>query len=283
VLFPDTFTNHFHTDVAKAVCEVIEAAGFEVTIPPKVLCCGRPLFDYGMLGRARAMFQEVLDTLDEQITEGLPMIVPEPSCGASFRDELIEMLPEDRQAQRLSKQTFTLAEFLEKYAPDAELPRIERKALVQKHCHHQSVMGFDADEKLLKRLGIDADLPPTGCCGLAGSWGFENEKYQISMDCGERELFPKVREADTETILLADGFSCRTQIEQGTSRRAMHIAQVIQAGLPDRRSLPKERPERLGEQTSQPASPTKEVAAAVTVAAAGAAAAGLVFWRRAKS
>ncbi len=282
VLFPDTFTNHFHPDVARAVCEVIEAAGFEVTIPSKVLCCGRPLFDYGMLGRARAMFREVLDTLDEQITEGLPMIVPEPSCGASFRDELIEMLPDDRQAQRLSKQTFTLAEFLEKYAPDVQLPRVERKALVQKHCHHQSVMGFDADEKLLKRLGVDADLPPTGCCGLAGSWGFEKEKYQISMDCGERVLFPKIREASSQTVLLADGFSCRTQIEQGTNRRAMHIAQLIQTGLPNRPGLPIERPERVGERSSTPATPARNVAATLSVAAA-AVATGLALRHRAKS
>jgi FAD/FMN-containing dehydrogenase/Fe-S oxidoreductase len=282
VLFPDTFTNHFHTDVAKAVCEVIEAAGFEVTIPPKVLCCGRPLFDYGMLGRARAMFTDVLDTLSDEISEGLPMIVPEPSCGASFRDELIEMLPEDRQAQRLSKQTFTLAEFLEKYAPEADLPRIERKALVQKHCHHQSVMGFDAEKKLFDRLGLDADLPSTGCCGLAGSWGFEKEKYEISMDCGERELFPKVRDAGADTILLADGFSCRTQIEQGTERRALHVAQLIQAALPGSTGLPAERPEQIGEATSQPARPSKQTAAAVSLAAASAAVAGLALRHRAR-
>ncbi|HVV76417.1 MAG TPA: FAD-linked oxidase C-terminal domain-containing protein [Mycobacteriales bacterium] len=282
VVFPDTFTNHFHTDVAKAVCEVVEAAGFEVTIPSKVLCCGRPLFDYGMLGRARKLFLEVLETLDEQITEGLPMIVPEPSCGASFRDELIEMLPNERQAQRLAKQTFTLAEFLEQFAPDSELPEIPRKALVQKHCHHQAVMGFDAEEKLLKRLGVDAELPSTGCCGLAGSWGFEEDKYQISMDCGERELFPKVRDASPDTVLLADGFSCRTQIEQGTARRAMHIAQLIQAALPGHVDAPRDRPEQVGEATSQPATGKREAAAVLGMAAAGAAA-GLALRHRSRT
>ncbi|MGN6473377.1 MAG: FAD-binding and (Fe-S)-binding domain-containing protein, partial [Mycobacteriales bacterium] len=281
VLFPDTFTNHFHTDVAKAVCEVIEAAGFEVTIPPKILCCGRPLFDYGMLGRARKMFEDVLETLDDQITEGLPMIVPEPSCGASFRDELIEMLPNDRRAQRLQKQTYTLAEFLQKFAPDAELPTIPRKALVQKHCHHQSVMGFDADKDLLERLGVDADLPSTGCCGLAGSWGFEAEKYQISMDCGERDLFPKVRDAAPDTVLLADGFSCRTQIEQGTERRALHVAQLIQAALPGHNPLPRERPEQVGEATSRPAAGKREAAALLSLAAVGTAA-GLALRHRAR-
>jgi Fe-S oxidoreductase len=209
------------------VCEVIEVAGFEVLIPPKVLCCGRPLFDYGMLGRARKMFEDVLATLDIYITDGVPMVVPEPSCGASFRDELIEMLPHDQQAQRLAKQTFTLAEFLDKFAPDAELPRIDRKALVQQHCHHQSVMGFDAEKKLLDRLGVEARLPDSGCCGLAGSWGFEKDKHDISMDCGERVIFPEVRAAASDTALLADGFSCRTQIQQGTGRQAQHLAQLI--------------------------------------------------------
>jgi FAD/FMN-containing dehydrogenase/Fe-S oxidoreductase len=231
MLFPDTFTNHFHTDVAKAVCEVIESVGFEVLIPPKVLCCGRPLFDYGMLGRARKMFEDVLDTLDPFITDGVPVIVPEPSCGASFRDELVEMLPHNQQAQRLSKQTFTLAEFLEKFAPDAELPTINQKALVQKHCHHQSVMGFDAEKRVFERLGVDADLPESGCCGLAGSWGFEMDKHDISMDCGERVIFPKVRAAADDTVVLADGFSCRTQIQQGTGRQAVHLAQLIRDAL----------------------------------------------------
>jgi Fe-S oxidoreductase len=231
LLFPDTFTNHFHTGVAEAVCEVLEAAGVEVLIPPKTLCCGRPLFDYGMLGRARKMFEDVLATLDTFITDGVPMIVPEPSCCASFRDELIEMLPNNQQAQRLAKQTFTLAEFLEKFAPDAELPQIRKRALVQRHCHHQSVMGFDAEQRLLDRLGVQAELPDSGCCGLAGSWGFEKDKHDISMDCGERAIFPKVREAAPDTVVLADGFSCRTQIQQGTGRQAMHLAQLIRDAL----------------------------------------------------
>jgi hypothetical protein len=143
-------------------------------------------------------------------------------------------------------------------------------------------MGFDADKKLLERLGVDADLPDTGCCGLAGSWGFEEEKYQISMDCGERELFPKVREASPETVLLADGFSCRTQIEQGTGRRALHVAQLIQAALPGRRGLPKERPEQVAEDTPVHVNAKRDAAAVVGVAAAGAAA-GLALRHRSKT
>ncbi len=268
ILFPDTFTNHFHTDVAKAVCEVMESAGFEVVIPPKVLCCGRPLFDYGMLGRARALFEDVLETMSAEIAEGTPMVVPEPSCCASFRDELHEMMPHDEQAQRLGKQTFTLGEFLEKFAPDFDVPQVHRKALVQRHCHHQSVMGTEPEEKLLEKMGMDADLPSSGCCGLAGSWGFEKDKHKISMDCGERVLFPAVRDASADTVIVADGFSCRTQIEQGTSRRAVHIAQLIRAGLAGE-VLPSELPERALP-TGEPAAPAtrKGVLAAAAIAAA---------------
>ncbi|HET6910247.1 MAG TPA: FAD-linked oxidase C-terminal domain-containing protein [Mycobacteriales bacterium] len=281
MLFPDTFSNHFHTDVAKAVCEVIEAAGFEVIIPPKVLCCGRPLFDYGMLGRARKMFEDVLETLDEEIARGTPMVVPEPSCGASFRDELIEMLPHDRQAQRLSKQTYTLAEFLDKFAPDFEIPQVDRKILVQRHCHHQSVMGFDSEKKVLEETGADVEIPDSGCCGLAGSWGFEKEKYDISMDCGERVIFPKVRDAAPGDVILADGFSCRTQIEQGTGRRAIHLAQLIQAALPGGRELPPERPERAFEGEPRGTSTVKQGALLAAFATGAAVAASAAVKRRA--
>ncbi|MFL6240249.1 MAG: FAD-binding and (Fe-S)-binding domain-containing protein [Actinomycetes bacterium] len=277
LLFPDTFTNHFHTDVAKAVCEVVEAAGFEVLIPPKVLCCGRPLFDYGMLDRARTMFADVLDTLGEQIAAGIPMVVPEPSCCASFRDELGQMLPHNEQAQRLAKQTFTLAEFLQKFALDFELPKTDRPLLVQKHCHHHSVMGFNAEQKVFERMKADVEIPDSGCCGLAGSWGFEKDKHDISMDCGERVLFPKVRDAAPGTVILADGFSCRTQIEQGTKRRAVHLAQLIQAGLRPDKQLPTERPERaLANGSGRRTSRKGAVVAAGTAAAVGLTAAGIL-------
>jgi Fe-S oxidoreductase len=235
-----------------------------------------------MLGHAKRLFENVLLTLDQEITDGVPMVVPEPSCCASFRDELTQMLPHDQQAQRLAKQTFSLGEFLQKYAPDAELPQLARKALVQKHCHHQSVMGFDAEKEVLERLGVDADLPDTGCCGLAGSWGFEREKYDVSMECGERVLFPKVREASPETVIVADGFSCRTQIEQGTERRAVHLAQLIRGGSPDGPQLPGERPERVFEGTPAGQQTPGVRRTAVTAAAftAAAVAAGAAVRRR---
>ncbi len=245
VLFPDTFNNHFHVDVARATCEVLEAAGFEVIVPSKILCCGRPLFDYGMLNQARRLFEQVLATLRSEIAEGLPMVVPEPSCCASFRDELTELLPHDLDAQRLAQQTYTLGEFLQQHAPDWEVPGSERDVLVQSHCHHKSIMGMDGEQGVLQRMGVEPRMPPTSCCGLAGSWGFEEEKYDISMQCGEQVLFPAVRDASPETVILADGFSCRTQIMQGTDRRAIHLAQFLKAERADSEvSLPDHLPER---------------------------------------
>jgi Fe-S oxidoreductase len=227
------------------------------------------------------MFEDTLETLKDEIAQGVPMVVPEPSCGASFRDELVEMLPHDQQAQRLSKQTYTLAEFLTKFAPDFEIPQADRTLLVQKHCHHQSVMGFDADEKVLNSVASDVQIPSSGCCGLAGSWGFEKEKFDISMDCGERVLFPAVRDAAPGDVLVADGFSCRTQIEQGTGRRAIHLAQLIKAALPDGPELPPERPEQAFEDTPNGSSSVKQGMVLAAFAAGAVAAAGAAARRRA--
>jgi len=233
LLWPDTFTNFFHPEVGKAAVEVLESVGFRVTIPPVSLCCGRPLYDYGMLGTATRLLRRILDELREDIQAGTPLIGLEPSCLAVFRDELPELFPNDLLATRLAKQSFTLSEFLTQRAPDAPLPDLGgREALVQAHCHHRAVMGFDAERAILDRLGVRADYPDSGCCGLAGSFGFEaGDKYEVSIKAGERVLFPAVRAADERTLILADGFSCRTQIEQGTGRRAMHLSELIALGL----------------------------------------------------
>ena len=275
VLFPDTFTNHFHVDVAKATCEVLEAADFEVIIPDKILCCGRPLFDYGMLDRARKLFLQTLDVLRDEITAGIPMVVPEPSCNASFRDELYEMLPNNVDARRLRDQTYTLGEFLTKYAPDWELPTTQRTVLGQGHCHHKSIMGMDGEKDVLSRMQADVQWPPTSCCGLAGSWGYEKEKFDISMQAGEQVLLPAVRNASIETVILADGFSCRTQISQGTQRRAIHLAQLLKAHLPGTDvELPLEFPEAAF--TDQPDLDRTYRRAAIAIGAVVAAAAGAV-------
>jgi FAD/FMN-containing dehydrogenase/Fe-S oxidoreductase len=233
LLWPDTFTNYFHPEVGMAAVEVLEAAGFEPFLPGRPLCCGRPLYDYGMLDTAERLWRQVLDELRPHIQAGVPLIGLEPSCLAAFRDELPELFPGDLDAQRLAQQSYVLAEFLERYASDWEMPRLHRKAIVQRHCHQQAVIGYDQDNKVMQqRLGLDVEVLDSGCCGLAGSFGFERgEKYQVSVAAGERVLFPAVRRSDDSTLVVADGFSCRTQIEHNTERRGLHLAEVIAMAL----------------------------------------------------
>jgi Fe-S oxidoreductase len=224
LLWPDTFNNYLMTGAAKAAVEVLERAGYVVEIPPRPLCCGRPLFDFGMLDRAKRLYRQTLETLRPYLIEGLPIVGLEPSCVASFRDEMPAMLA-DLDAKRLSKQVFLLSEFLErqKFAP----PKLRRKAVVHGHCHHKAVMHMDAEVSLLRKLELDYDLLDSGCCGMAGSFGFEKDKYDVSVKCGERVLLPAVRAAAPDTLIVANGFSCRQQIEQLTDRKPMHLAEVL--------------------------------------------------------
>ncbi len=232
LLWPDTFTNFFHPDIGKAHVRVLEAAGFRVVLPPRPLCCGRPLYDYGMLDTAERLFRQTLRTLARPIEQGIPMVGMEASCLAAFRDELPNLFPDDMNARRLSQKSYMLSEFLQEYADDWEMPRLERKAVYHGHCHQKSIVGLDAEEQVLKRLGLDYEILDSGCCGLAGSFGFEEgEKYDISIAAGERVLLPAVRDAAHDTLLITDGFSCRTQIEQNTDRKAKHLAEVIALAL----------------------------------------------------
>ncbi|HEY5036408.1 MAG TPA: FAD-linked oxidase C-terminal domain-containing protein, partial [Chthoniobacterales bacterium] len=231
LLWPDTFNNYFHPATAKAAVEVLENAGFQVVIPRQDLCCGRPLYDYGMLEAARRWLRQILDSLGDEIAAGTPMVGLEPSCTAIFRDEVCAMFPDDERARRLQKQTFTLAEFLEKHAPNYQVPKLQRKALVHGHCHHKAVMKLDCEKRLLAEMGLDCELPDSGCCGMAGAFGFEKEHYDVSIACGERVLLPEVRKAAKDTLIVADGFSCREQISQTTDRQALHVAQVLQMAL----------------------------------------------------
>ena len=231
LLWPDTFNNYFLPDTSKAAVDVLETAGFQVLLPSANLCCGRPLYDWGMLERAKSLLLQILDVLSPEIEVGIPLVVLEPSCAAVFRDELINLFPNDRRAQRLSKQTFLLSEFLEQCARDFELPKLPRKALIHGHCHQKSLMKMTDEEAVLKRMGIDFHAPAPGCCGMAGAFGFEKDKYEVSMDVGELELLPAVRKASPEELIVADGFSCREQIAQGTDRHALHLAEVIQMAL----------------------------------------------------
>ncbi len=230
VLWPDTFTDLFEPDAGKAAVDVLEAAGFAVELPRKRVCCGRPLYDFGMLSLAKRTLEDTLATLSEPITSGVPVLVLEPSCASVFRDELRKLLPHDEHARRLVAQTVVLDELLDRYAPDWQPPQVGRRALIHGHCHQKAVIGSRPD--LLRRAGVDAEMTRAGCCGLAGSFGYHaGEQYDVSMRIGEQFLLPQVRSADPDTLLVADGFSCRTQIATGTGRRAVHTAQVLQMGL----------------------------------------------------
>jgi Fe-S oxidoreductase len=233
VLFADTFNNYLHPQVARATTLVLEAAGYRVVVPEEPLCCGRPLYDYGMLPTARRYLERLLDALRPWIHAGVPIVGIEPSCVAVFRDELPAMLPQDFDATRLTMQTLTLAEFLDQHCADWDPPHLEQKAIVHGHCHQKAVMGMSAEERIYERMGLDYELLDSGCCGLAGSWGFEDGHYDLSVKIGERRLLPRVRDCGESTLVIADGFSCKTQIEQLTGRRALHTAEVI-AGALDR-------------------------------------------------
>jgi Fe-S oxidoreductase len=243
ILWPDTFNNYFFPETAQAATEVLEKAGFRVEVPQGHLCCGRPLYDYGMLDRAKVYLRRVLNSLRPEIEAETPIVVLEPSCASVFRDELHNLFPNDILANKLRDQTLLLSEFLEKKASDflpqltktgsagdPTLPLMRGHALVQGHCHHKSLLKFEDENAVLKKLRLDFEVLASGCCGMAGSFGFERDKYDVSVAIGERKLLPAVREAPASTLIVADGFSCREQIAQQTGRRALHLAEVIQLG-----------------------------------------------------
>src|SRR5579884_400113 len=266
VLWPDTFNNHFFTHTAKAAVEVLESAGYRVEVPMRTLCCGRPLYDYGFLDEAKKNLKDILDTLRPQITAGVPVVVLEPSCASVFRDELTNIMANNEDAQRLRVQTTSLGEFLTgiNYAP----PVLKRKALLHGHCHQKAMCGMSHEQKLLSRMGVEADLLDDGCCGLAGSFGYEEGHYDISMKIGERVLLPKVRSAPRDTLIVSDGFSCREQIMHGTRRHGMHIAEVIQMALHQPLPPPRKYIE-TGWVQEEPAYPFMTIAAAGALLAGG--------------
>jgi len=231
VLWPDTFNNYFLPHTAKAAVDILETTGFNVLLPHGNLCCGRPLYDFGMLDRAEDLLLQIMDAMAPEIEAGVPIIGLEPSCVTVFRDELINLFPRDERAQRLSRQTFLLSEFLESYKDLIPLPKLQRKAIVHGHCHHKSVLKVNAEWAVLERMGVEYRAPSEGCCGMAGSFGFENEKYDVSLAIGELELLPAVRKAPPDWFVIADGFSCREQIRQETDRHALHLAEILQIAL----------------------------------------------------
>ncbi|HSH65408.1 MAG TPA: heterodisulfide reductase-related iron-sulfur binding cluster, partial [Bacteroidia bacterium] len=232
LLWVDTFNNFFLPQTLIAATEVLEAAGFQVTVSKQPLCCGRPLYDFGMLEKAKNMLEEIMESLKEEIENEIPVVGLEPSCVAVFRDEMINLFPNRETATRLNKQVFTLAEFLLHKAPDFKIPQLRSKAIIQGHCHHKAIMKMNPDMELMGKMKLDYQLLDSGCCGMAGYFGYEKGKhYEVGKAAAERVLLPAVRNADKKTLIIADGFSCREQIEQGTDRKGIHLAQVLQMAL----------------------------------------------------
>jgi FAD/FMN-containing dehydrogenase/Fe-S oxidoreductase len=231
ILWADTFNNYFHPEISRAALEVLQAAGAHVTVPRRHLCCGRPLYDFGMLDRAKEYLRKVMETLRGPIDAGTPIVVLEPSCASVFRDELHGLFPRDPLAQRLRKQVVTLSEFLERQAVSFRPPPLSRKVLLHGHCHHKSVLRWSDEESLLRKMGAEVQCPDAGCCGMAGPFGFDRGKYAVSQAVGERVLLPAVRQATPGTLIVSDGFSCHEQIRQATGRQPLHLAEAIQLAM----------------------------------------------------
>ncbi|MEP6880004.1 MAG: heterodisulfide reductase-related iron-sulfur binding cluster, partial [Nitrosospira sp.] len=231
ILWPDTFNNHFHPETAQAAVSVLEAAGFHVRVPASHVCCGRPLYDFGMLDQAKKQLRRILTDMQQDINNGVPVVGLEPACVAVFRDELINLFPGDEVAKRLSCQTYFFSEFLLKKAPQFRYPQLARKVMLHGHCHQKALIKMEDEEAVLENMGVDLESLDSGCCGMAGSFGFDKDKYDVSIQVGELALLPAVRNATSETLIVADGYSCREQIAQTTHRKGLHTAEVIHMAL----------------------------------------------------
>ncbi|MFJ8091503.1 FAD-linked oxidase C-terminal domain-containing protein [Streptomyces griseofuscus] len=252
LLWPDTFTTYFHPAIGRSAVRVLADAGFRVAVPTRPVCCGLTWISTGQLDTAKRVLRRTLDVLAPYLEAGTPVIGLEPSCTAVFRSDAPELLPDNQDVQRLAGQVRTFAEQLVHHAPDDwRPPALARQALVQTHCHQHAVLKDDADRALMRRAHLDADVLDEGCCGLAGNFGFERGHHEVSMAVAEQGVLPAVRGAAPDSLVLADGFSCRTQIEEGgTGRRALHLAEALALALDG--NLPSDHPERLADRPSPP-------------------------------
>lgn len=234
VLWPDTWNNYYHPQTLSAAERVLIEAGFRVQVPKGHICCGRPLYDFGLLKAARSYLANVLEQMAPQIDAGLPFIFLEPSCASVFKDEMLQLFPNDARARRMSDQVWLLADWLATKTEDADgvdwlAGRLEgANVLVHGHCHHKAVFGGSATEvALLKRAGASVAPIQAGCCGMAGPFGFEADKFEVSKSIAQDGLLPAVEAASPMTLIVADGFSCREQISQLSDREGMHFAEVL--------------------------------------------------------
>ena len=227
LLWADTFTNYFQPHIAEAAHQVLSDAGFNVKVLQRHVCCGRPLYDFGMLDKAKAYLTAAMDALAEEISSGTPIVVLEPSCASVFRDEAVNLMPDDPRTAKLRKQTLLLSEFLVQRAPEYVPAKKPQKMLVHMHCHHRAIFNMKDEVAVLNATGAEVKVLDSGCCGMAGPFGFEQKSYGVSQTLGERVLLPAVRAAEPGTVIVTDGFSCREQIAQNTNRRAVHVAEVL--------------------------------------------------------
>ncbi|MEU5897983.1 FAD-binding and (Fe-S)-binding domain-containing protein [Streptomyces venezuelae] len=235
VLWPDTFTDHLSPSVGRAAVAVLEDAGLTVAVPPRGVCCGLTYVSTGQLDRARAVLRGTLDRMEPLLDAGTPVVVLEPSCAAALRTDLAELLGDDPRASRLAAAVRTFAQAVEELAPRWRPPHIGRPAVGQTHCHQHAVLGDAAERRLRTEAGLTGELSG-GCCGLAGNFGFERGHYEVSKACAEEQLLPSVRGAGEDAVVLADGFSCRTQLEQLAGVRGRHLAEVLAEGIAARGS-----------------------------------------------
>ena len=227
ILWPDTFNDNFRPETLIAATQLLARAGFDVAIPPEPLCCGRPLYDWGFLDKAKQRFERIFAVMRREIDAGTPVLVLEPACTSAFKDELLNLMPDHADAKRLSAQVQYIADFI---APQTKrFPKFLRggTALVQAHCHHHSVIGFGGEQSLLDHLGLNVERPPQGCCGMAGAFGMAKESFEVGRAIGERLLLPRVRELADNTLVIADGFSCREQIELGGGHKTLHLVELL--------------------------------------------------------
>ncbi|WP_395297344.1 FAD-binding and (Fe-S)-binding domain-containing protein [Kitasatospora hibisci] len=236
LLWPDTFSDHLQPSVLRSAVEVLEHLGFDVRLPSGPVCCGLTWYSTGQLGTARRVVRRSLDALaDAGLPAGTPVVVLDPSCTATLREDVPRLL--GAVGRPLAERTRTFAEFLDEYAPGAPLPRLSAEAITQTHCHQHAVLGTAADRRVEARIGLRNRVLDSGCCGLAGSFGFEQGHFEVSEAIAERVLLPEVRAAAPDTLILADGFSCRTQISQlAQGRRALHLAELIARALRGQRT-----------------------------------------------
>lgn len=236
MLWADSFSETLDTRGAQAAVAVLQKAGYTVLIPPAQVCCGLTWISTGQLNIAKRKLQQLLEVLAPFAASGIPIVGVEPSCTAVLRDDLLDLLPEDNRSRVVSAATYTLAELLTTPAPVGpgdrlELPDLEGLTVVaQPHCHQYSVMGWQAEEKLLARMGAQVTRV-SGCCGLAGNFGMEAGHYEVSVRVAENDLLPKLNAAPADAVYLADGFSCRTQAEQLAGDIGVHFAELLRDGF----------------------------------------------------